>query len=243
MAKIKAGDGYSVNMQSFDMGLAVAGKPVVTKSSLYSLSFGDGDKLVFRGAGFRYDRNDDPVRGDVKSITLVDGGDAAVTLSGFLVSAKTMLRIAETASDKDDLALLSQIFGKNDSLTGHRLDDKLSGFAGRDLIYGAGGADSLRGGADADTFIYKAGSDSALQTRDKIVDFNQRDGDRIDLSAFGDISFVGQNPAFSGDGTEVGFVKSGKRTTVVADTDGDGVADLSILVLGRHQRAADDFVL
>jgi Ca2+-binding RTX toxin-like protein len=150
----------------------------------------------------------------------------------------------------------------DDSLTGGSGDDVLSGGAGADTLDGgagddtlAGGAgsDVLRGGVDVDVFRYCALSDpppfNVRLLPERIIDFSQADGDKIDLSAidarpdlrddqsflFADsINFLVYQP-----GTVRTFL-SANSTLVQADT-GQGV--LTVVVQGLVTFTTDDFIL
>ncbi|WP_226577115.1 calcium-binding protein [Acuticoccus sediminis] len=119
------------------------------------------------------------------------------------------------------------IYGKrgNDLLFGGDGNDRIFGDEGNDTINGGDGADGLFGGAGADVFTYFEASESYLGSADNLRDF-EAGVDTIDLSAF-DLVFVDE---FTGAGDEVTFVERSDRTSVQADIDGDGSADLYIVV-------------
>ncbi|WP_372022381.1 hypothetical protein P7L70_00555 (plasmid) [Tistrella mobilis] len=140
----------------------------------------------------------------------------------------------------------------SDQLSGDDGINHLSGLAGNDELRGLGGADVLTGGRGADRFVYDSVNDSGITiaTRDLITDFSQTDGDRIDLSGLDantgrsgkqDFVFIG-DAAFSGEAGELRAVRSTDTTTIYADVDGDGQADLSILLSGSISVTAADFV-
>jgi serralysin len=130
--------------------------------------------------------------------------------------------------------------------------DTLTGGAGNDSIYGGDGGDAMRGGLGNDIFRYddlsnSTGSSNA--TRDRILDFAS--GDRIDLSRIDAISgggddafsFIG-NAAFSNVAGQLRSTDNGDGTyTIEGDVNGDGVADLSILVTSATALMPGDFVL
>ncbi len=132
--------------------------------------------------------------------------------------------------------------------------DALTGGANADLLFGAGGADTLRGGGGADTFQYRATSDSTLAGSDTILDF-QSGLDKVDLSLIdansgldGDqaFAFIG-NAAF---GRVAGQLRAEfdafqNRWIVQGDIDGDGAADIQILLAttGQQPIGAGDFLL
>ncbi len=62
-------------------------------------------------------------------------------------------------------------------------DDLVWGGAGNDVIRGGMGFDRLRGEAGADRFVFGEGETSASRaSADRLPDFSQAEGDRIDLS-------------------------------------------------------------
>ncbi|RYD68425.1 MAG: hypothetical protein EOP58_00580 [Sphingomonadales bacterium] len=121
---------------------------------------------------------------------------------------------------------------------------------GADTITGGGDADQLWGGAGGDIFAYLATADSLISARDRIEDFTS--GDRIDLSAIDANSVAGgvQDFAFIG---AAGFTAAGQLRAyqsggiwyVDGDTNGDGMADISIQVAAAtgYAWSGADFIL
>jgi hypothetical protein len=103
----------------------------------------------------------------------------------------------------------------------------------------------------ATVFGYVSAAHSTAAARDVIEDFDF--GDRIDLSAIDASTTVAGNDAFafigSGAFTDPGQLRAtdtgGGNWLVEGDIDGDGVADLAILVhvTDGHGIGAGDFVL
>lgn len=138
-----------------------------------------------------------------------------------------------------------------DTLDGGIGDDRLTGGAGNDVLIGGAGKDMLSGGAGADRFVIRPGDTGATSsTADQILGFSHAEGDRIDLSAFDAIPggaddpfrFVG-SANFTHTAGELRFVASADTMTVFGDTDGDGVADFSLLVSTSVPLVSSDFVL
>jgi len=128
--------------------------------------------------------------------------------------------------------------------------DTIKGSQGNDLITGGLGADSLRGGGGADTFVYRTVADSTAAAHDTIHDFAS--GDVINLSQIDAIAggandafnFIGSN-AFSNTAGELRAVfDAGNNVwTVQGDVNGDGIADIELVVTSDHPLAGADFIL
>jgi Ca2+-binding RTX toxin-like protein len=138
--------------------------------------------------------------------------------------------------DDDD-----RLFGgaMNDALVGDAGDDRLLGEAGDDRLYGGLGADWLEGGAGADRYIFASADDSTAAARDRIVGFDG-DSDVLDLSQIDANELTaGVNDAFTlvnrfhGVAGELTITeRPGGNFLLSADTDGDKVADFSLLFTG-----------
>lgn len=136
-------------------------------------------------------------------------------------------------------------------ITGGAGSDTLIGDGGNDTLIGAAGADLVTGGAGADKFAFAPGDIAIGALRDRIVDFSDVQNDRIDFSAIdantalaGDqaLNFIG-SAAFTNRAGELRFSVAGSTLTLSGDTNGDGVADFSIDLLGVTTIFARDFVL
>ncbi len=140
----------------------------------------------------------------------------------------------------------------DDVIFGEAGDDVLKGGNGDDTITGGPGRDMMSGGHGFDTFNFNSLADSAANgQRNHILDFKQGE-DVIDLSTIDAKAGVNGNQAFHFIGSaplsgtakgELHAVNSGANTLVAGDTNGDGSADFSILVVGVHGLTAEDFVL
>ena len=119
-----------------------------------------------------------------------------------------------------------------DALQGNTENDLLVGLKGNDQLTGQNGADVLIGGKGKNTYIYKRVKESpaAKGKSDHILDFGRKD--RIDLSAVAkELQFIGSAP-FSGTAGDVRF----KKGTLELDKDGDGTADLAVLMPGTKTK-------
>jgi Ca2+-binding RTX toxin-like protein len=141
----------------------------------------------------------------------------------------------------------------NDVLLGGDGNDTLSGGIGNDLVEGGTGRDFLTGGDGLDRFRFDDGHFSGTTdvTADRIFDFSQSQGDRIDLSltdainggADNAFTFIGTG-AFTGVAGQLRFQQFGNSFTLVSgDTNGDGLADFAIRIDGLVTLVAGDFVL
>jgi HEAT repeat protein len=117
--------------------------------------------------------------------------------------------------------------------------DTLTGGAGSDQLYGNLGADTLRGGAGNDAFEYYSAAESTSTSRDSILDFTL--GDKINVvlidadsnAGNGDtgFAFIG-SAAFSNAAGQLRAVQGASgQWTVEGDTNGDGIADTSFVLV------------
>ncbi|VVT12628.1 CAP domain-containing protein [Erythrobacter sp. EC-HK427] len=156
-----------------------------------------------------------------------------------------------------------QIFGGsgNDELNGSHGNDTIDGGSGDDTIFGGRdndtiiggiGKDTMRGDIGADVFAFDDGHFAGLTTTtaDRITDFDQLEGDRIDLSLVDAITGGGDNAftfigaaEFTGVAGQLRFEQSGGVTMVYMDTNGDMTADYAIALTGLITLTEADFVL
>ncbi|HQV04919.1 putative Ig domain-containing protein [Novosphingobium sp.] len=133
-----------------------------------------------------------------------------------------------------------------DQIRGGNLADVILGGDGNDKIMGMGGADQLTGGAGADQFRYLFTTDSGIGTAaDRILDFTNG-SDKLDFRALDAnpalagrqaLTFIGTS-TFATDGSaQVRYVDFGADTRVEIDFNGDGAADMDILLVGHAGQA------
>ena len=122
--------------------------------------------------------------GDRNTLTVDGIGLNQLTATDFIFDASDAGTTITGQNEEDDL------FGGagDDSLDGREGNDRLFGETGNDVLRGGLGDDILIGGAGADVFVL----DSAFidpvgndDDDDRILDFNQAEGDRIDVREFG----------------------------------------------------------
>lgn len=130
--------------------------------------------------------------------------------------------------------------GTDDTLVGGVAQDLLIGLSGNDLLEGGAQADVLIGGSGANQFVYKAFTDSLPKRgrQDQILDF-KRSKDKLDFSALSDsVVFIGKSP-FGREAGEVRFANG----SLQLDADGNGRADLEILLPGVNRFSASNLVV
>lgn len=199
--------------------------------------------------------------GMVTGITIfeADGTTPILVAEGVTVDAATAQSILDGSALADGTLLTELLFDgpitftggdTGDFLTGTDGPDSLDGGGGNDALFGLGGVDTLVGGSDSDIFVFVAVSDSPAGSPDRVGDFTV-DSDLIDLSAIDadpatadndDFLFIGTD-GFSGTPGELRVADTGTGddagALVQGDTDGDGSADLEILLVGVTAASLD----
>jgi Ca2+-binding RTX toxin-like protein len=226
----------------------VLGGPSISLSAA-QLVAGFGSSGTFAGTG---------------AITInLDPAASVLSLSGYTVnpgSAGTMTVAVNGSTANDQIKGLTGSVNTinggdgNDQIRGGIFTDTIGGGAGNDKIYGAGGPDILTGGTGADQFRYLFQTDSGLgAAADRITDFASG-SDRLNfalldtnagLAGVQGFAFVG-NAAFSGGGAaSIRYANSGADLLVQADINGDGIADMEIILQGLNggTLTAADFIL
>ncbi len=150
-----------------------------------------------------------------------------------------------TGNDLDNR--ISGSTGRN-ILRGERGADTLYGNAGDDVLVGGRGADSLNGGTGDTRFVYERPADSnAAGGRDTVFDFNLFGTDMIDLEAIDAVRGTAGNQAFTFIDDDAFTNTAGELRydggIVMADSNGDGTADLEIIIDGLPTLTAGDFLL
>jgi len=95
------------------------------------------------------------------------------------VDMTTGIATGNASVGTDTFSGVSQVRGSNagDTIVGHEFNNNLDGQGGNDTLTGGEGNDTLTGGGGTDTFVFADGFGF-----DTITDFNQAQGDRIDLT-------------------------------------------------------------
>lgn len=209
---ILAGDSYSLPSLASDLENAIG-----SGAGDDWLSGGKGDDTLIGGGG-------------------IDTASYAEAQGKVVVNLQTGL--SSGADGVDTLSGIENLAGSafSDQLTGNGLANELNGAAGKDRLTGGGGADLLIGGAGKDRFVFLSTADSIDGARDLISDMLA--GDILDLSAIDANEGVSGNQAFvfaaslTGAAGQYTVSFNEGQSLLEADTDGDGLADLSILFTG-----------
>jgi Ca2+-binding RTX toxin-like protein len=228
-----------------------------------SLTGNDGDNALAGEAGddvLRGGHGDDVLRGGAGADLLDGGGNSNINDTamynegniGVVVDLSTGTGSGGNAQG-DVLVSIENLTGSrgNDSLTGNAGGNTLAGDIGDDVLRGGAGQDVLRGGAGGDRFVFAAVTDSRAGAPDRITDFSQLQGDRVDLSAIDANTAAAGNQAFSFIGTalysgvagQLRYASDGTNTAIAGDVNGDGVSDFRIRLTGAIGLVAGDFVL
>ena len=167
------------------------------------------------------------------ALQVAGGSNVAITLNGSSSDEiiKGLIGAANTINGG----------GGSDQIRGGAFADTINGGDGDDKIIGANGADILTGGLGADTFRFQAASQSGVgSAADTITDFTIGT-DKLafvsidtDPVAPGDQAFVFiGSAAFGATGTaQMRYMDSGANLLVQADINGDGIADMEVVLAG-----------
>lgn len=118
-------------------------------------------------------------------------------------------------------------------LQGTTGNDVLEGHGGNDVLIGGAGDDILTGGAGADLFVWHQ-DDVAIGTVDTITDFNQAEGDVLDLS---DLLSDGTSHSIAG------VEDSGHLQLQISNTGGDIVQSINIESINVVDNTTADLIL
>ena len=126
-----------------------------------------------------------------------------------------------------------------DAIEGGQQADLLIGLKGKDQLAGGRGADVLIGAKGKDTFLYSSVRDSpaADGKSDQLLDFGRKD--KLDFTEVAtNLRFIGRD-SFSGTAGDVRFEKG----LLELDRDGDGNADLALLMPNTQSLKANNLIL
>ncbi len=137
----------------------------------------------------------------------------------------------------------------NDQISGNDGNDRLTGDAGSDSLYGGNGSDTLDGGigkdeyrlweeaASRDTLVFKSGDSGMTTATIDIVDSFDSGSDKIDLRAFGPMTF--EELDYRGGGNASCYY-DGKFLRI--DANGNGATDMMVAFNWTESLRAADFI-
>ena len=246
-------------------GTSGTGQTLTGNAGANVLRGGVGNDILIGGAG------DDSYfvvnAGDQINEMAGQGSDRVYASVDYALTAGQSVETLSTDNDAGTAALALQgnelanrIVGNAgaNALSGGAGDDRLEGGAGNDRLNGGLGHDELIGGSGADTFVFTQANESQTALRsdgwkrlpDKILDFTSGQ-DKVDLSAMDAVSgstgddsftFIGV-AAFSGHAGELRFEIQSGGVLILADTDGNGIADFMLTAMTLSSVSAADFIL
>jgi serralysin len=172
-----------------------------------------------------------------ESFSSVNGMKANISIAAAYEVEGVVVNVIENAKGGSGA---DKIIGNDASnkIWGNAGGDNLSGGKGNDLLNGGAGKDVLKGSAGRDRFEFNSVSDSTAGAADYISDLKK--SDKVDLSAI-DAKSGGGDDAFFLSGSTLDGAKgelarrydaSENRTYFEGDVNGDGEADITIVVRG-----------
>ncbi len=186
---------------------------------------------------------------------------AALSLTGLSFAGGSSVTVTINGSNgidviKGAVAVTNTINGGDgtDQIRGGNQADTINGGTGNDKLFGWSGGDTLTGGAGSDQFRYFFATDSGIgAAADRITDFeigiDRFNFTLIDtnpgLAGVQGFAFLG-TAAFTAPGTgQIRYLTSGSNLIVQADINGDGAADMEIVLQGLNGQTltSADFML
>lgn len=258
-----AGNDYYIFDNRGDRAVEVTGGGIDTVRSTVSTTLNDHvENLFLAGAGNLFAGGnglDNRLVGNAGA-NVIQGGAGNDRMEGgagndsYLVDSRSDLVLEERNAGIDTvrssvswtlrthLENLTLIGSSNTYAGGNAASNILIGNSGDNTLYGGALGDSLRGGAGRDRFLYLAASDSTVADSDRIVDL--RFNEIIDLSAIDADSTRAGDQAFTlvdaldRHAGQIALVYNpvSNITSAFMDIDGDGTADMRIMINGDHRQ-------
>lgn len=212
---------------------------------------------------------DDRIRGNEgdNKLSGQSGNDVLLGLRGsdtIMGGAGNDRLIGANARDRLDGGIGDDILiggNGNDLMFGRAGDDRMFGQAGRDRLNGGDGADVIKGGDGDDTltggrgadvlaggqgrdvFLFHRVAESLASTPDRVVDFTSG-ADMLDFRQMPGGTFdLELNGQLTGTGRSIATRENGSNTRVSVDTNGDGQADMVIILKDVLDLTTSDFSL
>jgi Ca2+-binding RTX toxin-like protein len=258
------GNGYSNRDNHYDIVYGGNGNDTISVATAVSEYYGDDGNDTFKSAGYwnyfnggegrdtiSYQRQDSDNYLSGRGVKVNLDEHYATTGGGREETLKSIENVTGTSYDDtligaNDANTLQGMDGNdvvsgrngNDVLYGGNGGDNLFGGKGQDTLYGGKGQDVLNGDENADVFVFQSAKDSVNgKDRDVIADFSRSEGDKIDVSDIGSMSFSSSD-SFSKTAGEMIF----KDHILYGDTNGDGKSDFQIEIENVGKLHVSDFI-
>jgi Ca2+-binding RTX toxin-like protein len=255
------GNGGSVlAIQSFNLlepnhlpvgDVTILGIPKIGQTLTAQNTLKDADGLGI--ISYQWLGNDQPINNATQSTYLVTENDLGKTLRVKASYVDVLANPESVTSQATTPVKHFTIAADNQTLKGTSKNNVLKGDNGNDTLIGALGADTLTGGEGEDVFTYNKISESGVKIskRDTITDFNQTEGDKIDLSAIDanlkqagkqPFSFIEEETFSSTNAT--GQLRFDKETHILyGSINANDKPEFAIFLNGVNTLTIDDFIL
>jgi Ca2+-binding RTX toxin-like protein len=255
------GNGGSVlAIQSFNLlepnhlpvgDVTILGIPKIGQTLTAQNTLKDADGLGI--ISYQWLGNDQPINNATQSTYFVTENDLGKTLRVKASYVDVLANPESVTSQATTPVKHFTIAADNQTLKGTSKNNVLKGDNGNDTLIGALGADTLTGGEGEDVFTYNKISESGVKIskRDTITDFNQTEGDKIDLSAIdANLKQAGKQPfsfieeeAFSSTNA-TGQLRFDKETHILyGSINANDKPEFAIFLNGVNTLTIDDFIL
>ena len=244
MAIFTAGQ-FGADFDRLSVSTLLTGQVIGQDPSGFAVQAGSELTRVF-GASLTYGTGGLPNGGAIQRLVGESSGIRAYELTGFNLSAATVLGWATTGADA---LARTTLLAAADTIDGSGLADLMRGYGGDDTVHGLGGNDYLEGGAGADDVYGDDGQDTVIDSEgsnylrggagDDLViggfEFDDAHGnvgnDTVMAGGFDDWSVGGQgnDMVYGEDGSDLCYGQLGSDTV-------DGGAGIDAVIGGQ----ADD---
>jgi Ca2+-binding RTX toxin-like protein len=230
-------DGYAVDRNAADNTLVADLREVLgSVTTTYSITSGNTNNIFrIEAATGKIFVDDDVALGADTATSYTLGISASLSSGGAPLTLTTHIAVQNGNDTLEGGAGNDTLHGSagNNLLDGGADNDTLYGLAGNDTLSGGAGQDTMTGGLGDDRFTFTNVTESTSGTPDTITDFNAN-GDLLVLTGWlsATFSFVGvhTNPFTGGGDSSAHF--NDTTDLLEIDTDGDGVADMSLILTG-----------
>jgi Ca2+-binding RTX toxin-like protein len=159
MAQISVFGTQRFRLSDINLNSVFSASSYTSTSTSFRADYAGGFYDLFLGSGFTYDSFGRPIAGTVTGFEAGGASGRFFTIQSVSVPVSSLLSVALTASNTDDINLIIANLSGPDFMVGALGDDEFFGFGGADFLDGGGGNDTLYGGAGADSLDGWDGND------------------------------------------------------------------------------------